>query len=106
VPKDEFRCRGDAFDDLLVAADRPRTDKCNICGCKENLETLPCCNVVVCNREADYVEGTWSRDFCNRSHRRNTHCYTHYEVRPAFHARLRFSACGGQRGRCLFCLSR
>jgi hypothetical protein len=82
VPRDEFKCRGDAFDDLLVSADRPRTDKCNMCGSTYQLEGLPCCGVVVCNREQrDYVPGSWSRNFCNRSHRRNTQCYTHYEVR-------------------------
>ena len=53
-------------------------DFCGICGGKENLELTECCGNVICNKEDDYQLGSFSREFCIRSHRRYTTCGCHF----------------------------
>ena len=38
---------------------------------------MPCCGQVVCNREDEYQMFSYSREFCDRSHRRYTTCGKH-----------------------------
>jgi hypothetical protein len=85
VPKHELQCGAACIDALQPPENVPKPGVCNCCGSKSDLETLPCCGVTVCNREKqEYQAGSWSREFCGRSHRRSTHCMTHYEAPASF----------------------
>lgn len=78
VPADDIRCRASAIDACQPAKAAPRTDACNLCGGTENLETMECCGVVLCNNEHNYQLMSYSRDFCARSHRRYSKCGQHF----------------------------
>ena len=61
------------------AEDTPGPDDvCGICGSKSNLERTPCCGNWICNNEEEYVMFSYSRQYCNRSHRRYTMCGYHH----------------------------
>ncbi|CAG9461828.1 unnamed protein product [Pedinophyceae sp. YPF-701] len=57
---------------------RPR--ECGICGSAGPLARTPCCGEWVCDRQEHYVPGSYSRAFCDRSHRRYSVCGNHWEL--------------------------
>ena len=59
-----------------------RDDRCNICGAKEDLVKTECCGITLCDTEyKSYQMGSYSREFCRRSHTRYTMCAFHKSAR-------------------------
>ena len=53
-------------------------NKCGLCGDTSRLMKTECCGNWICDDEDSYVPFSYSRDSCNRNHRRNTLCGYHY----------------------------
>lgn len=56
--------------------------KCFICHSKQSevdITYTRCCNLPVCDNAHEYVPGSYSRDFCLRSHTMYTKCFDHFE---------------------------
>lgn len=78
VPVDDQTCPASAIDALQPETLQPQNDRCNCCGATGPLQTTECCGLKVCKYQPDQYElGSYSRDFCARSHERYSRCGDH-----------------------------